>query len=669
MTICVASLPAPGQEFEAIDEIQVTATRRPVRISEVPAAVTLMGQDKIEHSKLITDALLAEPGIFLQQTTPGQGAAIIRGLKGSEVLHLVDGMRLNNALFRNAPTQYLALVAPGSVERIEVIRGAPASLYGSDAVGGVVQVLTRVPHFAGPGAVGSAYLAYDTAERGKTVRASYEAGNERLAGLISGEYLDTGDRRVGGGETVGPSAYSAKGARIALSATPNALQSWLFDLQFARQPATPRVDELVPGYGQTEPSSSEYLFSPNDRLFAHVRHARSDSLWSADWTFDLGWQRIVDDRVYRDFGSTLRRHEDNSSDLFGLTASATSETANGSWIAGAEIYHDEVASQRISEDIVSGQNSTIQSRFPDGSSSDHAAVYGNLSHRLGERHRVSGGVRFSSINSDLPAGGMFPASSSKQDDISADLGWIFEATSETRLSMNAGYGFRAPNIFDLGTFGERPGNRFNIPNPDLDSERILQIDAGVRHKSGNWDFDLTIFALHYTDRITSILTGAVTAEGRDIVQSRNISSADIRGVESAVRLEMTPRLSAELVANYSYGTEVESDGGQNPADRMPPVNGRLSLHYQASGELLLRPYLLFAGAQDRLSPRDAGDPRINPAGTPGWATLNLAASWQSGEHWQATASIENILDKNYRLHGSGIDATGKNLKLSLRFSW
>ncbi|MCH8072359.1 MAG: TonB-dependent receptor plug domain-containing protein, partial [Proteobacteria bacterium] len=398
--LLVAAVPVLAQDDAVIDEIQITATRRPTAAKNVSVALTLIPSEKIQNSKLTTDALMMEPGVFLQQTTPGQGTAIIRGLKGSEVLHLVDGFRLNNAIFRNAPTQYLALVAPGSVDRIEVVRGAPASLYGSDAVGGVIQILSRVPSFDSPGSRSSVYLAFDTADLGKMVRASFESGNEHVAGLISGEYLDTGNRRIGGGQRIGPSAYESRGARIALSATPNDASSWLFDLQFARQPSTPRVDELVPGFGQTEPSSSEFQFSPNERLFAHIRHTRESWLWSADWTIDAGWQQIVDDRVTRNFGSQVRRHEKNSSDLFGLTASAAKDTGNGSWIVGAEFYHDRVASQRVEEDIASGLTQVVQPRFPDGSTVGQAAVYGNLLHRLGNRHRVSGGLRFSAIDTD-----------------------------------------------------------------------------------------------------------------------------------------------------------------------------------------------------------------------------------------------------------------------------
>jgi len=465
-----------AQDDDTIQEIQVTATRRPAAVSDVSAALTIITSEEISAGKLVTDSLAAQPGVFLQQTTPGQGAAIVRGLKGSEVLHLVDGMRLNNAIFRNAPTQYMALVAPGTLERIEIVRGASASLYGSDAVGGVVQAISRLPSIDAEGLRREAYLAFDTGDLARVLRASIDVGEENLAALISGEYLRSGNRRTGSGERIGPSGYESKGGRIAVLATPDEDRSWLFDLQFASQPLTPRIDELVPGFGQTEPSSSEFYFSPNERLFGHIRHVRDEWLWGANWNFDLGWQRIVDDRTSRNFEADIRSHEMNSSDLFGFTINATGSTDTGSWIVGTELYRDDVESLRLEEDLTTGQTVVVAARFPDGSTIDQSAIYGNVLRDVGERHTVSGGIRFSSISVDLPQSGSVPDSSVDQSDLSADIGWMVDVFETTQLTANLGFGFRAPNVFDLGTLGERPGNRFNIPNPDLVSERITQFD-------------------------------------------------------------------------------------------------------------------------------------------------------------------------------------------------
>ena len=655
----------------AIDEIQVTATRRAVAASDVAAALTVVSAAEISAGKLTTDALAAEVGVFLQQTTPGQGAAIIRGLKGSEILHLVDGLRLNNAIFRNAPTQYLALVSPATMERIEVVRGAPTSLYGSDAVGGVVQVLSRFPRFEGSGLSyrRDVYLAYDTAELGKTLRASIDAGNRDVAVLISGEYLTTGDRRVGGGERIGPSAYTSKAVRVALVATPDEAQSWLFDYQFAKQPSTPRVDELVPGFGQSVPSSSEFFFAPNERQFAHIRYVNSNGWWSADWAIDAGWQRIVDDRVTRNFQSVLRRHERNRSDLLGITLTASSATDKGSWIVGAEIYHDRVGSERVEEDIDNGQSQQIPSRFPDGSSVDQMAVYGNLSQRIGGRNALSGGIRLSAVDVRLPQTSLSPSSSTDVNDLSADIGWIFDASDTVQLLANVGHGFRAPNVFDMGTLGERPGNRFNVPNPGLQSERITQLDAGIRYRSDHLQADATVYQLHYADRITSVLTGATTPDGRDIVQSRNVASADIRGIEAGVDIQAGERWTANVVLNYTFGEQEEGDGSTVAADRIPPWNGQAGLRYDATSALSVDAYVWFAARQDRLSPRDVRDVRINPAGTAAWSTLNLRATWRPGALWMLSLGLENLLDKQYRSHGSGIDAPGRSLLASAQASW
>ena len=610
-----------GREF--IDEIQVTATRRPVAIGSVSNALSVINAEKIANGQLSTDALAAVPGVFLQQTTPGQGAAIVRGLKGSEVLHLVDGMRLNNAIFRNAPTQYLALVAPGTLERIEIVRGAPASLYGSDAVGGVVQAISRMPSLDASGSAFDARIAFDTADLAKSLQASAEFGDETVAALVSGEYLDTGNRRIGGGARIVPSGYASKGGRIAVALTAEGGQSWLLDLQMARQPMTPRVDELVPGYGQAEPSSAEFFFAPNERVFAHVRHSRDPWIGGATWHFDVAWQRIVDDRISRNYQSDSRHYENNRSDLYGLTINATGESENGSWIAGAEFYHDLVSSTRIEEDLVAGSRLPVAARFPDGSTVDQAAIFGNALRDLGARHKLSAGLRWSAITSELPAVGDNPASQVDQDDVSADLGWLFELTETTQVTANLGYGFRAPNVFDLGTFGERPGNRFNIPNPDLASEHITQFDIGLRRHGDRLSVEVTAFTLHYADRIASVLTGDVTADGRDVTQSRNVESADIRGLEFGGQLLIAPSIFMDLVLNITRGEQADVDGTLAAGDRIPPLNGQLSVEFAGSDALTVTPYLQFASRQDRLSPRDVQDSRINPAGTPGWLNDEL----------------------------------------------
>lgn len=173
------------------------------------------------------------------------------------------------------------------------------------------------------------------------------------------------------------------------------------------------------------------------------------------------------------------------------------------------------------------------------------------------------------------------------------------------------------------------------------------------------------YVVDYSNRISSVLTGEITPAGRQVVQNRNIASATIYGMEAGGEFDLSDRTRLRAVLNYTRGEEKEADAGTTPGDRIPPLNGAVSLPIALSEALKIEPWMEFAAEQDRLSPRDVRDSRINPEGTPGWATLNLKASWQSAAGWRLMLAVENILDKRYRIHGSGIDAPGRNLSLRL----
>jgi outer membrane receptor protein involved in Fe transport len=658
-------------EQDVLDEVLVTATRRTVSTVEISSALTLVDGEFAREQKLLTDALANNVGVYLQQTTPGQGAAIIRGLRGSSILHLVDGMRLNNAIFRSAPTQYFALVPTSAVERVEVLRGTPASLYGSDAVGGVVQVVTRVPGFTSNETqfAGEAYAGFDSAELGKILRGTLDAGNRRLATSVSAEYMETGDRRTGSGERIAPSGYESKAARWVLAGNISDERSWLFDVHYLEQPDTPRIDELVPGFGQTEPSSSEFLFSPNRRIFAHAKYAHESGALDLDWNVDLAWQRIDDDRVTRDFESTDRRTEANRSDLLGLVVSGSRVTEQGSWILGAEAYIDEVSSSRSEESLVDGQVIVLTPRFPDGSEIERFALFGNGERRITARQLLSGGLRISHEDVSLPQTAVSEAASVSVTDASGDIGWIFDVSDAWQLVANAGFGFRAPNVFDLGTLGNRPGNRFNIPNPDLDSERVTQIDAGARYRDDRMQFEVMLYAMNYEDRITSVSTGAVTPEGRDVVQSVNAADSRIHGIEAGADVDVGDAIHVKALLNYTWGEQTVTGSPTEPADRIPPLTGSVTVTYDPGRNWLVDAWLRFAGEQNRLSERDVRDVRIDPAGTSGWGILGLRASWDYRNDWQFALGVDNLLDKQYRVHGSGLDAPGRNIFASVRRAW
>ena len=658
----IACFPAQAEE---IDEIVVTAVRRAVAEDQLSISLDTVGRDEVARNVLLTDALADAPGVFLQQTTPGQGAAIVRGQKGSAVLHLVDGMRLNNAIFRSAPTQYFALVPTLAVERLEVLRGTPASLYGSDAIGGVVQVVTRQPDFdsAATGVRGEVMASANTAEEARVIGGTIDAGNRSFATSLSAEYADIGDRRTGDGSTIRPTGYTARSARWLVIARPDDNRSYSIDLQHAEQPKTPRTDELVPGFGETEPASSEFFFRPNRRTFAHVDYQLLDGALGLDWNVDLAWQRIDDDRQTRDLGAPQRTLEKNRSDLFGVTISGSRLTQAGSWIAGLDLYYDEVSSSRVREDVATGQRTTATSRFPNGSSMELLSAYGNGTWAVANRHALTAGVRLSDVRTRLPS------TSVHNTEVSGDIGWVFSINDGWQFTANVGYGFRAPNVFDLGTLGNRPGNRFNIPNTDLESEHVVHGDVGIRYRNSVAEFSLATYLLDYTDRIVSVSTGDVTPEGREITQSVNAASSEVYGVEATARLDLGSQWFLDANVAYTRGEQRIAGSGAEPGDRVPPLSGFVRLEYAPESVLGFEAWVSMAGAQDRLSARDVRDSRIDPTGTPGWADLGVRASWRPAAPWVVMLELGNLLDQRYRVHGSGIDATGRNATLTVRWRW
>ena len=365
----------------------------------------------------------------------------------------------------------------------------------------------------------------------------------------------------------------------------------------------------------------------------------------------------------------MRRYESNSSDLLALSINATREFASASWIIGADFQTDEVRSTRREEDLVTATINAVNPRFPDGSSIGQAALFGKIDWAISNHNHLSAGLRYSDVQIDVPATNANAATEINAKKMTGDLGWIYSFGESWQLVANVGSGFRAPNISDLGTLGNRPGNRFNIPNTNLKEERVRQIDIGVRKRTEKIQVELMLYALQFDDRITSVLTGDVTIDGRDIVQSVNATESIIRGAEVGMEFELSDKLSVSTILNYTWGREIIGTDEPKAADRIPPLVGELRLHSDLGEQWSIQGWIRSAGRQDRLSDRDIRDVRINPDGTAGWAATGIRARWSPNYVWTVDLTVDNIFDTQYRVHGSGIDAPGRNVSISFRASW
>ncbi|MDX2427781.1 MAG: TonB-dependent receptor [Xanthomonadales bacterium] len=656
-------------ETDTLEHVQVTATRTSKRDIDIAAAVTAIDEEEVLKlaPDVVAEMLRGQPGAFFQQTTPGQGIPIIRGLKGSQVLHLVDGMRLNNAFFRNAPNQYLGLVDSYAASRMEVVRGSQGTLYGADAMGGVLNILTPEPDFNENfwQQESRLYGSYDSVDNGWVINARTQGGKEGWGFTGGATYQDHSTRQSGSGEKLVPSAYTSKAADLKFVIDSSERSSLMFAAQVMEQPSSPRYDEMVPGYGQQEPSSEQYLFKPNRRTFFHTRfNYDGQSDWFDQFEAHLARQVITDNRLTQDYGSPVIVTENNRSTLDGLTLQFNSSFESGiSLVWGAEYYTDVVDSKRCIQTENSDSKVEVRSRFPDDSSMDSTAVYFSGEWINSGRFNLNAGLRYSWFDIRLPADENYDDVNLKPSDLTGDIHAVYSLNPNLKLVANLGRGFRPPNIFDLAALGPRPGNRFNIANADLDPETVWSYDLGIKAETDSLELEVFAFYLDYSDKITSVFTGDTTEDGRFIVRSENRNSVQIYGLESGMYWSVLDDLRLFAVINYTHGEEKNDNDLAFPADRVPPLNGQVGLEYFFSDGWRIEPYIMFAGRQDRLSPRDVGDPRINPLGTAGWGNLNVLIDWQATPSLQLGLRLENLADKFYREHGSGIDAPGRTIGL------
>jgi outer membrane receptor protein involved in Fe transport len=649
-----------------LDAIQVTATRRAESVYAVPAATTVVDAAHIRAAAAQTaiDLLHGEPGTYVQQTTPGQATVVVRGLKGSEVLHLVDGFRLNNAFFRNAPNQYLALVDAQALERIEVVRGPASTLYGGDAMGGVVHMLTPESRLdGGPSSHGRWRAQYASADRSWQSRLEGGATRRDLAvsGGISGQDVDT--LRVGGGERRPHTAFEAHAANAKLQWRPADAYELQLQAHWLEQPSTPRVDELVPGFGQNLPTSSEFAFEPQVRRFVQARYRfRGEAVAFDRLEAQLGRQTIVDDRRSREYEARVRDREANSSRLDGVSLVAGKGLGAHELSYGVELYEDTVRSARRREDLDTGAVTVRAPRFPDRSRMRQWGVFLADDWQL-ERIDLSGGLRYSRVDTRLP-GDAATGVAVGQGDLSGNFSLGVSLGEAWKAVANLGRAFRPPNVFDLGTFGERPSGRFNVPNSQLQPERVTTIDFGLKHRGARWQAEAFVFASRYRDKITSVLTGETTDSGRAVTQSRNATRLDLRGFEAGLRGALRDGLELYASTTYTHGEERLEDEAY-PADRIPPWQGKLGAIWHLGDRVALEGYAFYATRQDRLSPRNAADPRIDPRGTGGWASWNARLAYRASERLDVSLRLENLADKRYREHGSGLEEPGFNAILTL----
>jgi hemoglobin/transferrin/lactoferrin receptor protein len=636
------------QRWPGVDLIDAEHTSR---------ATTVIVPSQDRAAAVLGDHLVGVAGVSVQRTGPGQGVPIVRGLIGSAVLVLVDGIRLNNAIFRPAPNQYTSLVDPWRINAITVLKGPGSAPFGSDALGGVVDISTPLPQFSSPAwsARSEVIAGVSSADQAAVGHASFAAGRQRagISGSVTIE--DHGDIQSGNGIDQAPSDYRAYGAQLVghLQTGRNDTTAWL---QYYEQPELPRTDELRRGFGQDEAAAEVWAYRPSRRIFGHVRELIRDVSVLDGLELHAAYQRIDDDRRTRDTGASEELREQISDHSFTGLVRGTGTAGAMNLLGGVEGIYDYVECGRQTLDLTTGMSEAARCRFPDGSTMTQIGGFSEARRDWFDRLSVRAGLR-GGLSSLRIAGDADTRARITTVDWAAELGLELRASSSLSLLANLGRGFRAPNVNDLAGLGPRPGNRFQEPADSLANEHATGADVGVRVRRDQISADAYLFGLRHSDRIDVVPTGAMTDSGREIVVSDNVGTTTTYGAEFSATLHPSPALMLITALTWIRGNKDDTGDGDEPADRIPPLGGSLTARFTPAPRLTLEGGVRFAGAQRRLSARDKDDSRIDPLGTDSFLTLAIGAryAWPSVA---VSARLENLTDRQYREHASGVDAPG-----------
>jgi outer membrane receptor protein involved in Fe transport len=337
---------------------------------------------------------------------------------------------------------------------------------------------------------------------------------------------------------------------------------------------------------------------------------------------------------------------------------------------GTDIYFDEVGSERRTIDpATDSEEVDPRGRYPDGAKYDSYGFYIQDEVRISPRWTMIPGIRYSYFTTcfSIPDSDNQTLSS---DDINqsfraftGNLGFIYKLTGRMYLNMNVGQAFRAPNLSDISKLGESKGNVYEVPNPDLTPEKMLSVDAGFKLDFNRVKADVSAFYATISDLLASgdaTYQGASTIERNDVIYKvktkQNIGTAFIRGIEAGIHVQCHDHLFFRSNVSSAYGHNLTHD---EPVGGIPPLFGLVGLKWQKP-IYYIDMFIRFAREQNRLSADDLDDPRIPEGGTPGWYTINFRAGLLIKNIGNLRFTVENILDYNYREHGSGINGPGRN---------
>ena len=679
----LATIHAMADAPEApVSPMVVTASRMDQPLISAPYSVAVVDASTAISERSVrafTDTLREEPSVMVQRTANAQGSPYLRGFTGFRTLLLIDGIRLNNSVFRDGPNQYWGTVDSYSIARTELVRGPGSVLHGPDSIGGTVQAITaaRMP-VVEPGADGRALYRYASAEDSHVGRleGGFDAGDVSVS--MGGTTKRFGDVRGGSVVGVQPgTGYSEQAFDGKLQWRVRPGMELVLAHQSVDQDDASRTHSTVNGlrWLGTRPGSNLSRILDQDRNLTYAQVKASEvAPWLESLHVSLSHQRQAEseDRI-RSSGSRERQGFDVQT--LGTFITLESPSPVGRWVYGGDFYHDWVDT-RLRRFRPDGSLASVEIQGPVADD----ATYGLAGLFAEDRIPMGGRV-------ELTVGGRYSFAAAASDDIknpvdgtrlSVDRSWhaavghvrgvgSIDEPGAWQWIAGLSQSFRAPNLSDLTRFDIAEAGQVETPALDLAPEHFMTAEGGLRWGRGRTGVEATYYRTFLADYIVRTPSGKVL-NGLAEVTKRNAGEGWIQGVEWTGRMDLGHGFSARATFTWQEG-ELESYPTSapvrvtEPVSRLMPMTGLLAMRWDASrARGWIEVVGTVAGRQDRLSASDRLDvERIPPGGTPGYDVYTIRGGWRPRERLTLSLALENVADRDYRVHGSGLNEPGRNL--------
>ena len=702
-----------------LDEVVLSVSKFGMRKRDIPQQVVSLSSADVlfDNPQTAADLLEFTGNVYIQKSQLGGGSPNIRGFSTNRLLITVDGVRFNTAIFRSGNVQNIISIDPFAVAHTEVVLGSGSVIYGSDAIGGVMNFYTKQPKFSFKEEMafsGSATARYATANQEKTGHLDFNIGLKEWAFLSSISFSDFDDLKMGkygpddylryeyvetnnGVDVVvpnddprvqKPTGYSQINAMQKVRFMPS--ESWDFSLglQYTTTGDYPRYDRLIrKKKGQFR--AAEWYYGPQEWMATNLQATNSATGIYDESILTLSYQRFKESRHDRDFGKPTLYETEEQVHAYSGAWDFEKKLTHGKLFYGLEYVYNKVNSEGSKTDITNGDTEADASRYPDGSTWQSMAAYASLQYNLLDNLSFQGGLRYNYVmlraSFDSPFYGFpFEDANNNTGALTGSAGLAWQPSDILGWRLNFGTAFRAPNIDDIGKiFDSEPGSVV-VPNPDLKPEYAYNGELGA---TLNFDNIVKIDVAGYMTRLDDAMVRRdFDLDGQTIIDYQgepsnvqaiqNAAETEIYGFEAGLEINFTPQLQFRGQYNITDGYEEGDNGEHYPVRSAAPQFGNGHLIWKNS-KLTLDAYTEYNAQLDYedLAPSQANndylyakDANGNPY-SPSWCTLNFAAQYKVTKEIQLNAALENITDQRYRPYSSGIAAAGRNLIVAATYAF